>query len=57
VLGSLGPGTLTVACEGGGAETVEVGATIWATGGQEQPLLFPGWTLPGVVTPAAARLL
>ena len=39
------------------AEVVESGALIFATGAQERPVPFPGWTLPGVLTVGAAQIL
>ncbi|MBD8665651.1 FAD-dependent oxidoreductase [Rhizobium sp. CFBP 8752] len=38
------------------AESVEAGAVLLATGAQERPLPFPGWTLPGVMTVGAAQI-
>jgi len=39
------------------AEIVEAAAVILATGAQERPVPFPGWTLPGVLTVGAAQIL
>ncbi|MFV3131248.1 FAD-dependent oxidoreductase [Niveispirillum sp. KHB5.9] len=39
------------------AETIEAKSVILATGAQERPAPFPGWTLPGVVTVGAAQIL
>ncbi|RVT93522.1 NAD(P)/FAD-dependent oxidoreductase [Sphingomonas crocodyli] len=39
------------------AEMVDAKAIILATGAQERPIPFPGWTLPGVVTVGAAQIL
>ncbi len=36
---------------------VEAGSIILATGAQERPVPFPGWTLPGVLTVGAAQIL
>lgn len=39
------------------ARTVPAKAVILATGAQERPVPFPGWTLPGVLTVGAAQIL
>jgi NADPH-dependent 2,4-dienoyl-CoA reductase/sulfur reductase-like enzyme len=39
------------------AEIIEARAIILATGAQERPIPFPGWTLPGVLTVGAAQIL
>ena len=39
------------------ARAVEASAIILATGAQERPVPFPGWTLPGVLTVGAAQIL
>jgi NADPH-dependent 2,4-dienoyl-CoA reductase/sulfur reductase-like enzyme len=39
------------------ASTVEAKAVVLATGAQERPVPFPGWTLPGVLTVGAAQIL
>jgi hypothetical protein len=36
---------------------VEAGCLLLATGAQERPMPFPGWTLPGVMTVGAAQIL
>ncbi|RVT95086.1 FAD-dependent oxidoreductase [Sphingomonas crocodyli] len=41
----------------GKAECVTARAIILATGAQERPVPFPGWTLPGVLTVGAAQIL
>jgi NADPH-dependent 2,4-dienoyl-CoA reductase/sulfur reductase-like enzyme len=41
--------------QGGG--TVTAGRLVFATGGYDRALPFPGWDLPGVVTPGAAQAL
>ncbi|MGJ4998387.1 FAD-dependent oxidoreductase [Bradyrhizobium sp. HKCCYLS3077] len=41
----------------GKAETIKARAIILATGAQERPVPFPGWTLPGVLTVGAAQVL
>jgi thioredoxin reductase len=37
--------------------TIEAKAVVLATGAQERPVPFPGWTLPGVLTVGAAQIL
>lgn len=39
------------------AEAVDAATVILATGAQERPAPFPGWTLPGVLTVGAAQIL
>jgi thioredoxin reductase len=39
------------------ARTLEAKAVVLATGAQERPVPFPGWTLPGVLTVGAAQIL
>ncbi len=39
------------------ARTIEAKAVVLATGAQERPVPFPGWTLPGVLTVGAAQIL
>jgi NADPH-dependent 2,4-dienoyl-CoA reductase/sulfur reductase-like enzyme len=39
------------------AQVIEAKAVILATGAQERPIPFPGWTLPGVLTVGAAQIL
>ena len=52
------PSSLTVAYAGpGGSGRVEAAALVLATGAQDRPMPFPGWTLPGVVGLAAATVL
>ncbi|WP_342363842.1 NAD(P)/FAD-dependent oxidoreductase [Terrarubrum flagellatum] len=41
----------------GRAHVVRAKAIILATGAQERPTPFPGWTLPGVMTVGAAQIL
>lgn len=41
----------------GGQETVTAEKIILATGARENPLRFPGWTLPGVMTAGAAQTM
>lgn len=39
------------------AQVIEASTVILATGAQERPVPFPGWTLPGVLTVGAAQIL
>jgi thioredoxin reductase len=39
------------------AQVIEAKAVILASGAQERPVPFPGWTLPGVLTIGAAQIL
>lgn len=39
------------------SQDIEAKAVILATGAQERPVPFPGWTLPGVLTVGAAQIL
>lgn len=41
----------------GAASSVEAKSILLATGAQERPNPFPGWTLPGVMTVGAAQIL
>lgn len=41
----------------GQVEAVSAGQVVLATGAQERPAPFPGWTLPGVLTVGAAQIL
>jgi NADPH-dependent 2,4-dienoyl-CoA reductase/sulfur reductase-like enzyme len=43
--------------KGHSAQAVDAKAVILATGAQERPVPFPGWTLPGVLTVGAAQIL
>ncbi|MBC8726322.1 FAD-dependent oxidoreductase [Paraburkholderia sp. 31.1] len=40
-----------------GAESIRARHVLLATGAQERPMPFPGWTLPGVMTVGAAQIL
>ncbi len=42
---------------GGVATAIEAGCLLLATGAQERPVPFPGWTLPGVMTVGAAQIV
>jgi NADPH-dependent 2,4-dienoyl-CoA reductase/sulfur reductase-like enzyme len=39
------------------SQVIEANAIILATGAQERPVPFPGWTIPGVLTVGAAQIL
>jgi len=41
----------------GAASSIEPGCLLLATGAQERPAPFPGWTLPGVMTVGAAQIV
>jgi len=43
--------------EGGQAGVIKAGAIILATGAYDRPVVFPGWTLPGVMTAGGAQSL
>ncbi len=51
------PGFRAFVTRGGKARIVTAEAIILATGAQERPVPFPGWTLPGVLTVGAAQIL
>lgn len=51
------PGFTLFASASGEAEKLEARAVLLATGAQERPAPFPGWTLPGVMTVGAAQIL
>lgn len=42
---------------GGAARSVQADYVLLATGAQERPAPFPGWTLPGVMTVGAAQIV
>ena len=56
VWGSFEAGTLAVMRRGEGG-TVRAGKIIVASGAYERPGVFPGWDLPGVMTPGGAQTL
>ena len=56
VWGAFEPGALSVSCRGD-QFTVKARAIVVATGAYERPAVFPGWDLPGVMTPGAAQTL
>ena len=43
--------------EGGRAGVIKAGKIILATGAYDRPVVFPGWTLPGVMTAGGAQSL
>ena len=51
------PGFKALFTQAGAARSVTADAVILATGAQERPAPFPGWTLPGVLTVGAAQIL
>jgi NADPH-dependent 2,4-dienoyl-CoA reductase/sulfur reductase-like enzyme len=51
------PGFSVYASTGGKSEKLQARAILLATGAQERPVPFPGWTLPGVITVGAAQIL
>jgi thioredoxin reductase len=56
-LWQIEPGFRAFLTRDGKARTVKARAVILATGAQERPVPFPGWTLPGVLTVGAAQIL
>ena len=56
VWGSFEPGVLNVRHRGA-MGTVRFKAAVVATGAYERPAVFPGWDLPGVMTPGGAQTL
>lgn len=56
-LWQIEPGFRAFVTRGGKARIVTAQAIILATGAQERPAPFPGWTLPGVLTVGAAQIL
>lgn len=56
-LWQIEPGFRAFVTRGGKARIVTAQAIILATGAQERPMPFPGWTLPGVLTVGAAQIL
>ncbi|CAM4009410.1 FAD/NAD(P)-binding oxidoreductase [Bordetella tumbae] len=51
------PGWHVYKSRGGQAEVIRADQVLLATGAQERPAPFPGWTLPGVLTVGAAQIL
>ena len=56
-LWQLEPGFNAFVSRAGQAWAIEAEAVLLATGTQERPVPFPGWTLPGVMTVGAAQIL
>lgn len=56
VWGSFEPGTLSVVRDGA-AGTVRARSIVVASGAYERTIAFPGWDLPGVMTPGGAQTL
>lgn len=56
-LWQIEPGFRAFVTRAGKAFTIEADAVILATGAQERPVPFTGWTLPGVLTVGAAQIL
>lgn len=53
----LEPGFRAFVSQNRKAKLIQARAVILATGAQERPVPFPGWTLPGVLTVGAAQIL
>lgn len=51
------PGPRTFMTRAGRAGSVDASALLLATGAQERPIPFHGWTLPGVMTVGAGQIL
>jgi len=56
-LWQIEPGFRAFLTQEGKARTVTAKVVILATGAQERPVPFPGWTLPGILTVGAAQIL
>lgn len=56
-LWQIEPGFRAYLSQGQTAQIIEAKAIILATGAQERPVPFQGWTLPGVLTVGAAQIL
>lgn len=56
-LWQLEPGYTAFVSRAGHAWAIKADAVLLATGAQERPVPFPGWTLPGVMTVGAAQIL
>ena len=56
-LWQLEPGFTAFMSRAGQAWAIKADAVLLATGAQERPVPFPGWTLPGVMTVGAAQIL
>src|SRR4051794_12467811 len=51
------PGFRAFVSRAGKSWTLQAKAVLLATGAQERPVPFPGWTLPGVMTVGAAQIM
>jgi NADPH-dependent 2,4-dienoyl-CoA reductase/sulfur reductase-like enzyme len=56
-LWQIEPGFRAFVSRGRQAHVIEAKTVILATGAQERPIPFPGWTLPGVLTVGGAQIL
>jgi NADPH-dependent 2,4-dienoyl-CoA reductase/sulfur reductase-like enzyme len=56
-LWQIEPGFRSFVSHDGQPQVIEAKAIILATGAQERPVPFPGWTLPGVLTVGAGQIL
>lgn len=56
-LWQIEPGFRAFITQGHKARMISAKAVVLATGAQERPVPFPGWTLPGVMTVGAAQIL
>jgi NADPH-dependent 2,4-dienoyl-CoA reductase/sulfur reductase-like enzyme len=50
-------GEIVLVPEGGHARTVSAARLVIAPGAHDRPVVFPGWTLPGVLTAGAAQTI
>jgi NADPH-dependent 2,4-dienoyl-CoA reductase/sulfur reductase-like enzyme len=51
------PGPRAFVTRNGTTSSIDAGCLLLATGAQERPAPFPGWTLPGVMTVGAAQIV
>lgn len=51
------PGASVIWSHQGQSHEAHAACVLLATGAQERPMAFPGWTLPGVMTAGAAQIL
>lgn len=56
-LWQIEPGFRALVSQDKKARAIDAKVVILATGAQERPVPFPGWTLPGVMTVGAAQIL
>lgn len=56
-LWQIEPGFRAFVTQDGKAKLFDAKSVLLATGAQERPVPFPGWTLPGVLTVGAAQIL